>query len=118
MEKITTFRHSGNAGDIIYALEFMRRATPVTHKAVVYLYMDQPSGFTTKEHPLGPVMLNDGMYDLLRPLLLSQDWIEAVERYEHQTHENTIMFSSPINAANAIIENEKKAHKQAKEFEC
>lgn len=84
MEKIITFKHSGNTGDIIYSLDFMNRASS-DGRAILYIHLNQPSGFTESQHPLGEVMMNQTMYDLLRPLLIDQPWIDDVRIYNGET---------------------------------
>jgi len=71
------FSHSGNAGDIIYALPTVKKIFDFTAAKInIYLKIDQklqiPSYF---KHPLGNVMLNDSMSKMLIPLLASQEYI-------------------------------------------
>lgn len=83
METIT-FKHSGNAGDCIYSLDIVSRAFKTEGKVIYYIHLNQPSGFTDKEHPLGQVMMNQTMYDLLKPLLMDMPFIEDVQIYDGQ----------------------------------
>lgn len=79
--------HSGNAGDIIYALptiEAIRRFTNV--RIELYLRLGQPlilSGYNS--HPLGNVMLNQKMADMLIELLRPQSYIDFVGIHTDQT---------------------------------
>jgi hypothetical protein len=78
--------HSGNAGDVIYALPTIKRIFEVTGTPInLYLKTGQPlilSGYS--EHPLGAVMLNDKMVALLSPLINAQDYIAKCEVYNGQ----------------------------------
>ena len=78
--------HSGNAGDIIYALATLKRIHELTG-AKINLYLktgqarDMPRHMT---HFLGNVMLNQKMVDMLAPLILTQNYIEKCEAYTGQ----------------------------------
>lgn len=39
-----------------------------------------------------------------------------LKKYKHQTHDGKLMFTSPLNAVDQIIECEKQAHLQALNF--
>jgi len=85
METIT-FKHSGNAGDIIYSLPSIKMICEKQNKqAVLYIRLNAPSGFTEAQHPLGGVMMNATMYDLLKPLLTSQSYIKDVLYFENES---------------------------------
>lgn len=78
-----SFKHSGNAGDIIYALPNIKYICEKNNcRAEVFIHLNQPSSFDEKSHPIGNVMMNQIMYDMLRPLLLQQDYIQNVEEYQ------------------------------------
>lgn len=78
------FKHSGNAGDIIYSLNAIRKACEDNNtQAILYLHLNQPiKGIPN--HPVGNVMLNEYMYTNLRPLLLSCGFIADVMTYDGQ----------------------------------
>jgi len=85
METIT-FKHSGNAGDIIYSLPSIKMICDNQNKeAVIYIKLNQPSGFTDSQHPLGGVMMNRVMYDLLKPLLVHQGYVKDVLYFEEES---------------------------------
>ena len=65
------FKHSGNCGDIIYAIPAMQ-AIAKGRPIHLHLNIDQHAGYGKSPHPLGNVMLNKKMADMLQPLLLSQ----------------------------------------------
>jgi hypothetical protein len=78
-----TFKHSGNAGDIIYALASVKHICEKQNtKAIIYLHLNQSSSFN--HHVTGDVMLNQKMYDMIKLLLEYQDYIEKVEPYAGQ----------------------------------
>ncbi len=78
--KLITFKHSGNAGDIIYSLSsIMAICMEQGARAVIYIKLGVPSTFTEKTHPTGNVMMNSVMYDMLYPLLMDQPYIANVE---------------------------------------
>lgn len=80
------FKHSGNTGDILYSLPAIRKACENKNdKAILYLNLDQPANYVQGfVHPLGNVMLNKYMATMLKPLLLSTDFIEDVMIYNGQ----------------------------------
>ncbi len=78
----THFRHSGNAGDIIYALPTML-ALSKNGKAFLHLNLHQKTQYD-HFHPLGDIMLNEKMIDMLKPLLLYQPTIAACDAYNGQ----------------------------------
>jgi hypothetical protein len=73
-----TFKHSGNAGDVIYALPALRLLSG-NDGGVLSLRLGVPiREKSIKRHPLGGVQLNQTMYDLLQPLLSAQSYLKAV----------------------------------------
>lgn len=72
------FSHSGNAGDIIYSLPALKSIREKTFVPIcLFLRLDQPLelplGFS---HPLGNVMLNNKMAEMLLPLLNNQPYLK------------------------------------------
>lgn len=63
---MTTFKHSGNAGDIIYMLPTIQK-----HRgATLYLNPNRPAEYAAGlTHPGGAVMLNERMCEMLKPLV-------------------------------------------------
>ncbi len=79
------FKHSGNAGDIIYSLNAIKQVCEANDtQAVLFLHLDQPLKGFLPNHPLGNVMLNEYMYKNLKPLLLSCEFIADVMVYSGQ----------------------------------
>jgi len=77
--KSINVKHSGNAGDIIYALPSLKRINELTGLEInLYLKLDQPMElFGEMTHPLGSVMLNKKMAHMLLPLLQAQTYIHT-----------------------------------------
>ena len=71
---VINFKHSGNAGDIIYSLPALITLSK-GRKANLYLRTNQPGNYGKNPHPLGGLMLNDKIVEMLQPLLLQQDYI-------------------------------------------
>lgn len=81
------FVHSGNAGDIIYALPTIKKIQELLQKPVnLYLKLDQPHQLALHfRHPLGNVMLNKTMTEMLLPLLSAQSYLNTCSIYTDQT---------------------------------
>lgn len=79
------FKHSGNAGDVIYSLNSIKQVCDIKDtQAVLYLDLNVPLKGILPGHPVGNVMLNEYMYKNLRPLLLSCEFISDVMVYSGQ----------------------------------
>ncbi len=65
------FKHSGNCGDIIYAIPAM---LAIAKGRPIHLHcnINREASYGKKVHPLGNVMLNSKMVEMLQPLILSQ----------------------------------------------
>lgn len=99
--------HSGNAGDVIYALPTIKAIHEQTGVPVnMYLRLNQPlvlSGYLS--HPVGTVMLSEKMVSLLSPLIIEQSYITICEAYDNQKiHVNLdIVRSKTISLSNGNI---------------
>ena len=78
-----TFKHSGNAGDLIYSLPAARKLAG-DGKADYLLQLGQQGHYGKKSHPLGGVMLNEKMLQMLQPLLTAQSYIASCQPYTGQ----------------------------------
>ena len=76
-----TFKHSGNAGDLIYALPMIKELAG-SQGASLRLALNVPISNKHLRHPLGNVMLNQGSFDLLAGLLAAQDYLQEVRVHE------------------------------------
>ncbi|NCD70352.1 hypothetical protein [Mucilaginibacter agri] len=78
--------HSGHAGDIIYALATIKRIHELTGAAInLYFKLGREVNLPNYgSHPVGNVMLNQKMADMLIPLVSSQPYISTCEVYQNQ----------------------------------
>jgi hypothetical protein len=76
-----SFKHSGNAGDLIYALPALRVLAGKLG-AKLRLALNVPLRNRKLKHPLGGVQLNQKMYDMLEPLLSRQEYIKEMAVYD------------------------------------
>lgn len=79
-KELTSFKHSGNCGDIIYSLPTIWELSK-KGKANIYLQIDQATRYNNY-HPLKNVMLNEKMAEMLKPLLLYQPLCNSCEIYK------------------------------------
>lgn len=89
-EKILTFLHSGDAGDIIAGLAAVKELCE-KENAKALLLLDTTGGFTCNDIELNRIVLaqsrntglrfNDKMYDFIFPLISSQPYITKVEKW-------------------------------------
>ncbi len=77
------FKHSGNAGDIIYSIPCM---LALSNGKPIHLHLNlhQKGHYGKSPHPLGGVMLNEKMLQMLQPLLLAQNAFATVNEYTNQ----------------------------------
>jgi len=80
------FTHSGNAGDIMYALPTIKRIQELTGVPVnLLLKLGRPMNLPNySEHPMGSVMLNQKAADMLTPLISTQSYINSCGVYADQ----------------------------------
>ena len=79
-------QHSGNAGDIIYALPTIKKIYEQTGVPInLYLKLGRTVILPNyNSHPMGNVMLNEKMANLLFPLIRAQPYIHSCELYNDQ----------------------------------
>ncbi len=78
------FKHSGNCGDIIYGIPTMLGLAGDAG-CKLYLHLNQPTHFEKHvTHPLGNVMLNNNILEMLKPLLQYQSYIRECTEYKNQ----------------------------------
>lgn len=87
MTKTISFKHSGNTGDIIYALAGMKHICEKQNmKADIRLWLDRKGTYYEgAKHPLGEFIFTDHMYKRIKPLLMAQPWVHSVKKYAGQT---------------------------------
>jgi hypothetical protein len=91
--------HSGNAGDIIYALATIKRISEVTSVPVnMYLRLNRPNNLPNyNSHPVGNVMLNNKMASLLIPLINAQPYINSCQVFaDEEIHIDMDYFRAGI----------------------
>lgn len=78
--------HSGNIGDIVYSLPALRKLA-LRREEQIALYI-KCNVITTyypgAVHPLKNILINEEYLERLKPLLVCQDYIGSVEKYEGQ----------------------------------
>ena len=91
MNKTITYLHSCNAGDLIGALAGIREIhRKYGKKAIIYQQLDIPGHYmeglihSVKDEKGTQVTMNRTMFDMLRPLLLSQEYVEDFQVYTDQ----------------------------------
>ncbi len=78
------FKHSGNSGDIIYALPSMYT---IAKENEIQLHLKAGAKVSWDKgvfHPIGETMLNDKMISMLNPLLTYQPRIHVCDTYTNQ----------------------------------
>jgi hypothetical protein len=83
-----SFKHSGNCGDIIFAIPAMLALAGAEKDNNISLYLrtgQEVPYQQTMKHPLGNVSLNDRMVQMMTPLVLSQKGFARCETFEGQT---------------------------------
>lgn len=87
---VARFKHFANIGDIIASLPAIKRYHEITGKDIIYCQqLNVPANYypgathpTTNEGV--QVMVNQKMFDMIKPLLLAQSYIHDVEVYNGQ----------------------------------
>ena len=82
-KKELNFLHSGHAGDIINVLPVIKELSK-NHICNLIIKTDKPITTIYKNHPSKEFYINKKIYEMLRPLLKIQDYINTVEEYENQ----------------------------------
>jgi len=91
LTKITKYKHSANAGDLIASLAGVKQlAHDKNKKANYYQKIGQEAQYyqgavhPTKNDKGVEVSMNDHMFDMLKPLIEAQPYINSFEKYEGQ----------------------------------
>ena len=94
------FIHSGNIGDIIYALPTVQSLLTKYNEeeAEFHLIANHPAEYAPDvKHPLGNVYMNEKIAEMLVPLLKSQRYISSVTVNQFSDYENIIKQPRSIN---------------------
>ncbi len=97
-KKNLSFLHSGHIGDIINILPVVKELSK-HHICDLYININKPLEVKHYAHQAGDVYLNNKIYDMLKPLLNSQKYINKVEIYKDQNIDINfdILRKLPIN---------------------
>jgi len=82
-KKELSFLHSGHSGDVINSLPVIKELSK-THRCNLYLNINKPLNLSYHKHPAGNVFIDKRIFNLLHPLLKSQNYIYEVKKYENQ----------------------------------
>ncbi len=76
------FLHSGHAADIINTLPVLKKLSK-NHKCNLFININKPIKKYFK-HPAGNYYLNDKIFEMLKPLINRQPYINKIEKYNSQ----------------------------------
>tara|TARA_B100000029_G_scaffold491899_2_gene552582 strand:- start:1765 stop:2682 length:918 start_codon:yes stop_codon:yes gene_type:complete len=82
-KKTLSFLHSGNLGDLIYALPVIKELSK-DHECHFYIQANKKIEVEYFKHPAGGVYIDDRMLDLFLPLMREQKFIHKVQKYNNQ----------------------------------
>ncbi len=83
-KKTLNFLHSGNLGDLIYALPVIKELAK-THRCNFYIKTNEKIPIKYFKHPAGGVYIDDRMLNLFLPLMREQKFFNEVRKYENQS---------------------------------
>jgi len=78
-----TFKHSGHTGDLIYSLPVVKELSK-KHECHFYVNVDKKNHLPYYKHPSKTVLIDERMFNLLRPLLDHQTFLKKVEKFNDQ----------------------------------
>ncbi len=82
-KKTLTFLHSGNLGDLIYALPVIKELSK-DHECHFYIQANKKIDVEYFKHPAGGVYIDDRMLNLFLPLMREQKFIHKVQKYNNE----------------------------------
>lgn len=79
--KTITFRSSGLSGDLISFMAGVKAMCESNQsKAVIYMWMDRKCRlYEGAQHPYGDVMFNQYAFDMMKPLIEAQSYVESFQ---------------------------------------
>lgn len=90
-EQFTSVKHSINLGDLYGAMGAIKKYYDITKRKVrIYQFLNQLANYYAgAEHPTknetgAAVCMNSTMFDMVKPLIESQEYIESFQKYEGQ----------------------------------
>ena len=80
-QKTTSFKFSGFSGDIVWYLGAIKQVCEdMNTKAEIYIWLNQPGkSYEGADHPYGEVMVTRYAFDMLKPLVMRQDYVGSFE---------------------------------------
>lgn len=86
MNKTISFKTSGLSGDIIHYLAGIKQVCNENQaRADIYVWLDQPCFiYDGAQHPYGNVMVNQYAFDMLKPLVESQIYVNSFNVWSGQ----------------------------------
>lgn len=84
VKETLNFKHSANAGDLIYSLPGIRAACRRFGKKAKILCGFDLTGKYAAEHPLGNRLFTPEMFNTVQPLVEGLAFIESMEHWENQ----------------------------------
>ena len=82
-KKTLNFLHSGNLGDLIYALPVIKELSK-DHECHFYIQTNKKIDIEYYKHPAGGVYIDDRMLDLFLPLMKEQKFIHKVQKHNNE----------------------------------
>jgi hypothetical protein len=85
-----TVKHSGNVGDLIYSLPAVKQLAFIMNEPVTVLLKLNVEAHYSPDNNIHPVkdkdgkhvMLNANMFELVKPLLMAQDYVKTVKKWK------------------------------------
>lgn len=100
-----TVKHSGNVGDLIYALPAIKQLSLIANEKVTVLLKLNVEAHYSPGNDIHPVkdgsgkhvMLNANMFELVKPLLMGQEYIKTVKKWKESDNVDVDldMFRTP-----------------------
>ncbi len=102
--EVRTFKHAGNAGDIIYSLPIVASLynTQPTKQQVFYLHIHK-KGHYKKGHFLGNVMLDEKTATMFVPLIETQHYVQKVSIIDERNIERQTSLNLDTDANNIVV---------------
>ena len=89
------FLHSGHLGDLIYALPLTKEISK-TKKCNLFIELNKKNTVYYHNHPSGDVLINKKSFDLLSPLLNSQEYLNSISLFNNQNIDVDLNFLNTI----------------------
>lgn len=86
MDKVIAFKTSGLSGDLIHFMAGIKQVCETQKmKADIFVWLDQPCFiYEGAEHPYGHVMMNQYAFDMMKPLIEAQPYVNSFQVWSGQ----------------------------------